>query len=178
VRLQVVHRGVADGKRELSFGSDIYNWELAKDVAAFANTPTGGVLAFGLPTDSTPDGDVIARPRPFPLTDMPTDAIHEMLTERLFPPIPDIEIQTAELRAGYGLGFILVPPQPPERLPVMVRGWLDGTVVRHNFLSIPVRVGERTVFDDIASIHSLIVAGRAALANAPHHPTPPASAER
>jgi predicted RNase H-like HicB family nuclease len=39
--------------------SDAKKWELAKDVAAFANSPTGGVIFIGAKTKSGQDGDVV-----------------------------------------------------------------------------------------------------------------------
>ena len=46
--------------------SDERRLEFAKDVAAFANARTGGLLALGLVAHRTPRGDIIQKVTPFP----------------------------------------------------------------------------------------------------------------
>jgi hypothetical protein len=138
-------------------------FELAKDVAAFANMGRGALIVLGLRTSRDRNGDVIDAPRPFPLNDMNVEAFRDVLRDRIVPAILDIEVGVVEARAGRGYGYIFIPEQPPELLPYVVAGTLIGGTVAGAHVSVPYRAGEDTAFADAARVHGLIVAGRVAL---------------
>ena len=144
--------------------ADAQKFELAKDVAAFANTGRDALIVLGLRTHADRNGDVIATPRPFNLNAMDVEASRDVLRDRIVPAILDLEVGVVESQAGYGYGYIFIPSQAPETLPYLVAGALVGGSVAGAHVSIPYRAGEDTAFADAARVHSLIVAGRVALA--------------
>jgi hypothetical protein len=84
---------------------------------------------------------------------------------RVYPPPLGVAVEAVVGADGMATALVHVPPQPDERKPFVVRGsFLDGKV-REQYVGLPVRVGEDTVWDDLAGIHSLLVAGRAALSS-------------
>ncbi len=137
--------------------------ELAKDVAAFANTGSEAVIFIGFRTKQGINGEVIDQPRPFPSKAMNVQAMLDSLNGWIVPPLLDVEVEVIELTAERSFGLIRIPAQDPSALPVMVAGAiLDGNLVGTH-LTIPLRAGDRTVYADVARVHSLIAAGRAAL---------------
>ena len=155
-----------DAKREpYKLGNDPQAWELAKDVAAFANTGADALIVLGVATTKSVNGDVLSTPRPFPLSDMDVDQVRATLRERLTPDIPNIDVGVVASRKSseYGFGWIFIPAQGRELQPFMVRGALVGKVWRGTHISIPVRSGEDTVYTDPAAVHTLLAAGRIAL---------------
>jgi hypothetical protein len=155
-----------DAKREpYKLGSDAEKWELAKDVAAFANTGADAVIALGVETAKSANGDVLSRVRPFRLADMDVEQVRAVLRKRLTPDIPDIDVGVirSSQNAEYGYGWIFIPAQGRELQPFLVRGALIGGAWNGTHISIPVRSGEDTVYTDPAAVHSMLAAGRIAL---------------
>lgn len=139
--------------------------EFAKDVASFANTVDGGILVYGLRTAKQAGGDVIQSARPFPVGSMRPTQLLAILRKRLRPVPLGLQVEVIEVdEIGQALGFVLVPPQDRARQPFLVHGVSLGGRVRETFVGIPYRVGEETVWEDPSGIHSLLAAGRAALA--------------
>lgn len=58
---------------------------------------------------------------------------------------------------------VSVPPQADELQPFLVRGAIVAGKFKGSYISIVTRRGEDTVATDPAAIHSLLVAGKAAL---------------
>jgi hypothetical protein len=143
--------------------SEPQKFELAKDVAAFANTGRDALIVNGLRSERDRNGDFIAVARPFDLDRMDVAAIRDVLRDRIVPAILDVEAGVVEVQAGYGYGYIFIPAQPAETLPYVVAGAVIGGSVAGAHVSIPYRAGEDTAFADAARVHSLIVAGRVAL---------------
>jgi hypothetical protein len=159
-----------DAKREpYTLATDAARWEVAKDVVAFANTGAAALILLGVETKKTPNGDVLASPRPFEIAGIDVVALRAVLRERITPAIPDLDVGVVEARAGtgYGYGWIFIPSQPAELEPFIVAGALLGTNWRGAHMSIPIRTGEDTVYLDPAAVHSMLAAGRLALRNAP-----------
>ncbi len=143
--------------------SDPQKFELAKDVAAFANTGRDALIVLGLRGRTDRNGDVVAVPRPFHLNEMNVEGTRAVLRDRIVPTILDVEVGVVESHAGYGYGYIFLPAQPPETLPYLVAGALVGGAVAGVHVSIPYRAGEDTAFADAARVHSMLLAGRVAL---------------
>lgn len=138
-------------------------FELAKDVAAFANTGKDALIVYGIKTCAGRSGDVLDELRPIELSSVHTAALRNALRDRLVPLVPDIEISVVEKRDGFGYGWIFIPAQPEYARPILVRGALVGGRVIGTHVSVPFRVGEDTGHWDASMIHSLIQAGRVAL---------------
>jgi hypothetical protein len=145
-----------DAKREPhSLATDADKWELAKDVAAFANAGQYALIVWGVADRKDPQGDVLDTLRPFAIGDVDVPAVRAALRDRLVPMVPDLEVGLVESRQGYGYGFVFIPAQPPELQPFMVTGALRpsaGWLGRH--LTIPVRAGEDTAYLDTSALHS------------------------
>jgi hypothetical protein len=140
--------------------------ELAKDVAAFANTGEDAIVVWGVRTaKAAAGGDVLDAVRPFELAKVDLEALRSALAARLVPLLTDVDIQVAELRpgTGYGVGWIFIPAQPAHVRPVLVRGAVEGDKYLGTHVSVPLRVGEDTRHWDASTLHSLIQAGRVAL---------------
>ena len=150
-------------ERPYPLAKDAQKWELAKDVAAFANTGRPALIVIGVINKATPSGDVFGAPKPFPVSDMDVVAVRASLRDRVTPMIPDLDVGVIEAKAGYGYGWIYIPTQPRELQPFMVSGALAGDAWLGRHVSIPVRSGEDTGYLDAAAIHSFLAAGRAAL---------------
>jgi hypothetical protein len=95
---------------------------------------------------------------------MDVEASRDVLRDRIVPAILNLEVGVVESQASYGYGYIFVPAQAPETLPYLVAGALVAGWVAGAHVSIPYRAGEDTAFAGAARVHSLIVAGRVALA--------------
>ena len=150
-----------------SSDSEAAAFELAKDVAAFANTGRDAIIVYGVTTAGAPGGgDVLDALRPFKLSSLDLPALRNTLADRLTPLLTDLELDAVEARGGYGFGWIYIPAQPTYIRPVLVRGALAGEKVIGTHVSVPFRVGEDTRHWDASTVHSLIQAGRAALERA------------
>jgi hypothetical protein len=145
--------------------TDAQKWELAKDVASFANSGNEAMLLMGITTRGSLNGDVLDAVRPFPIADMNVVAIRAALRDRIVPLIPDLDIGVVEVRAGYGYGWVRIPAQPPELRPFLVAGALTGSTYLGTHISVPFRAIEDTAYLDAAAVHSLIAAGRVSLQN-------------
>lgn len=63
-----------------------------------------------------------------------------------------------------GILVIDIPTQPPASIPFFVRRAQIAGKIRTNHFALPMTVGDSNAAWDIAEVHTLIVAGRAALA--------------
>lgn len=138
-------------------------FELAKDVAAFANTGEDALIVYGIRTNAGPGGDVLDVLRPIELALVDLPALRNALRDRVVPLVVDLEVSVVETRGGYGFAWIFIPAQPEYARPVLVRGALCEGKVIGTHVSVPFRVGEDTGHWDASMIHSLIQAGRVAL---------------
>lgn len=138
--------------------------EFAKDVAALANAANGGLLVVGLATTRRDGRDVIARVRPVPLHFIDPRA-HRRVADRLvYPPPVAVVIERVEVEPDKGILVIFIPTQPPELRPLLVLGAIIGSKVVGSHVSIVRRRDDATIATHPAALHSLIAAGRAALA--------------
>lgn len=138
-------------------------FELAKDVAAFANAAEGGLVLVGATTRRRPMGDVIEAINEVPLDLVDVVRYRDILRDRIFPSIDGLNVGVIEHSPGRGLAYIHVPPQSPTKAPFLVRGAeIDGKMTTA-YVSLPTRDGEGTRYADIGELHSLLNAGHAML---------------
>jgi hypothetical protein len=143
--------------------TDANKWELAKDVASFANSEHGGLILLGARTKPGRDGDVVQAVTDFDLKLVDAAAYRRILTSRVHPRVEGLEVRTIPTSRGRGIGYLFIPPQREEIKPFIVRGVVIEQGMRTVHVSIPTRDGEDTRYADPAEIHGLLQAGRAAL---------------
>jgi hypothetical protein len=136
---------------------------LARDVAAFANAGDG-VIAIGLRTSRVRGVEVISRSRPVSLAGFNVAKHHAVIRNWIYPRPLGVRFDLAETEPEKGLVVIEIPEQPPSLKPFFVRRAQIADRVRTEHLALPIRVGDATSHWDLAELHSLVIAGRAALA--------------
>ncbi|MGH3005641.1 MAG: AlbA family DNA-binding domain-containing protein [Gaiellaceae bacterium] len=143
--------------------NDAQKWELAKDVASFANSESGGLIFIGAHTKRRQDGDIIQSVTDFELSLVEPARYRSVLTARVHPRVEGLEVRTVSTEGTRGVAYIYIPPQREEVKPFVVKGVVVSSGVRDTHVSIPVRDGEDTRYADPAEVHSLLQAGRIAL---------------
>lgn len=137
-------------------------YELACDIASFANSPTGGLIVIGLESTKTRGKDVISTVTPCGPQTLSVQRYFSIAKEKVIPPVEGLEIDTHEYDPGE-LMTIFIPPQPEEIRPFLVRGALVGGKVKGSFFSMPQRRGDSKWDSSPEAVHSLLVAARAIL---------------
>jgi hypothetical protein len=155
---------ILECKRAVNVRSQHDELEFAKDIAALANSETGGLLIIGMATKHEQGRDRIVAVRPPPEA-IRSRQLRGMVDRRVYPPIDGLIVESVSSGSTQDspLLFCLVPPQPEELKPFLVHGAIAGRRVEGAFISIPRRRGEDTIQTNPASIHSFLVAGRALL---------------
>ncbi len=142
-------------------------YELAKDVAAFANSVNGGLIVCGLRTRKVKGSDVVKAAEPLKLAGVQVrDWIKAVL--RLVVPAPEgFAVRTYPRSAAAGYVLIVVPSQPEHVKPFLVQAGRrsDGRIVETD-VTVPIRIGEDTEYSDAAALHGMLTAGRVALRRA------------
>src|SRR4029078_7167949 len=109
--------------------SDSGKRELAKDIAAFANSQ-GGVVAIGLRTEksATQYRDEVIEIRPFASSLVDSGRYRDVLTAWIYPPVEDVEAEwLASIDdSAKGLFVLRVPEQRESLKPFLVMRALDG----------------------------------------------------
>lgn len=113
--------------------------ELAKDVAAFANVRTGGLLLVGFGTRKEHDSEVLDQVRPVPRSLVDLDRYRKLIRERVIPAPREVSVEWVSCGDGKGVMVIDVPAQPPGRLPhVVARPGRSGDAGRVS-VAVPIR---------------------------------------
>lgn len=142
-------------------------YELAKDVAAFANSATGGLIVCGLRTRKVKGSDVIKAAEPLELAGVRVrDWVKAV--RRLVVPAPEgLSIRTYPRSAAAGYVLIVVPSQPEHIKPFLVQaGRRNDGQIAETYVTVPIRIGEDTEYSDAAALHGMLTAGRVALRHA------------
>ncbi|MFJ1757380.1 helix-turn-helix domain-containing protein, partial [Kitasatospora sp. NPDC088134] len=113
--------------------------KLASDIAAFANTPGGGVLILGLYEDRATSAP--AKANPLPLTDALRRDYQQSVAQRV-EPAPDFHIHFVEDPATVGHGFVVIDVPPSLHRP---HGVIGRTNLNDGTTTWPVRVGTSTI---------------------------------
>lgn len=161
VLIGLAEHQMLDVKRPPDLSERVAQLELAKDIAAFANSMVGGLLVIGAETKSVDGKDIVKRL--CPLSDATTiiQRANSILETRIYPPLAGVEAQAIATRSGEQLVMINVPPQPDELKPFIVHGANIGHKLRDIFVSIPQREGDHSTILSPAALHARLVVGRA-----------------
>ncbi len=134
-----------DAKREpYRLDDTVHKFELAKDVAAFANTANGGIIVLGARTRRVNDQDVVRAITEIPLHLVKRGSYRQIIADRVHPQVEGLEIGLVEAADERGVAYIYVPAQRRELQPFVVKGATASRKVHANFVSLPERVGEDT----------------------------------
>ena len=133
--------------------------ELAKDVAALANTG-GGVIVIGLRTRREGSSEVIDEVRPVPASLIDRDRYRKLVRERVFPFVRDFATWWIPVGDERGLLVIDVPAQASKDKPFVVSG-SDGTqaAVDASSVAVPLRDDDGTHWLSGQELHRLLTDG-------------------
>ncbi|MGW4981630.1 AlbA family DNA-binding domain-containing protein [Streptomyces mirabilis] len=133
--------------------------ELVKDVAAFANTSTGGLLIIGFKTRTANAVETVSEVTPVPRTLVNTDTYRKLIDERVFPQVQDLELTWIDRGDGKGVLSIDIPVQPAAARPFVIPAPTGRDEKSVGGLAVPVRRGDRTVFWSAPEAHRRLSAG-------------------
>lgn len=134
-------------------------YELAKDVAAFANA--GGGLILMPATTRTVDGvEAIEAVKEIDAKMVNRQSWEDRVADRVYPPPAGVRV--CFIGSDRGQVLIIVPAQAEQRKPFLVRGAVEGERHVRHAITLPWRDGDRTRFDDIAVVHGALRAQRRA----------------
>jgi hypothetical protein len=161
------HQGFDAKAAGYDLSSERGRFELAKDVAAFANGGREGTIICGLRTARRAGSDVVREVNLASLSGFrEIDWIR--VIRRLVVPAPEgVRVRSRPISGASGpVGYLAlsIPAQPEHLKPFLVKCGLreDGRVVETD-ITVPVRIGEDTEYSDAAGLHGLLTAGRAVL---------------
>jgi hypothetical protein len=133
--------------------------ELAKDVAAFANSRIGGLLLVGYRTRKEHEVEVIDEIRPVPRAVVDLDRHRKLIRERVIPSPREVRVDWIDRGDGKGIVVIDVPAQPPARLPHVVAAPSRTSDPSRFSVAVPVREGDATAWLPQSEIQRLLSAG-------------------
>lgn len=140
----------------------LWKHELAEDVAQFANSEVGGLLAVGYWTSKRNGVDTIAKITPVPVSETRLQVYRDVLRQRIHPPVSRVLIASFPWDKGE-IVCVFIPPQKSENQPYLVTGSvIHGRYIRSG-VTIVRRQGDASIPVTAEEIHSTIVAGRAFL---------------
>ena len=138
-------------------------FELAKDVARFANGDNDAVLVVGMSSTKIDGRDVVQSVHSAKLSKLSPDSYQQIIDARVYPTIEGLKIHRVDLGNGKGVLLIEVPAQPGEYKPFLVHGAIVGERFDGAFISIVRRRGEGSTTLAPSNIHAMLAAGRAYL---------------
>lgn len=147
--------------------TDRGRYELAKDVAAFANSRHEGVIVIGVDTEPAPDSrfDTAVRVRPVPRARVSERRHLNVLRTYCYPPPRGVSaaFHPSKEDAGSGLLAIRIPLQREDDWPFFVLRPLsenDTQKLPGWLLGLPVRTLDETEYIGESQLHELVRSGR------------------
>lgn len=136
--------------------------ELAKDVAGFANSPSGGLLLVGFSTRKMHDREIVDKVRPVGRAQVDLDRHRKLIRERVIPPPRGVIVDWIDCGDDSGVLVIDVPAQPSACLPYVVPGPTRAPKPSSVSVAVPIREADATPWLPQAEIQRLLAAGWAA----------------
>ena len=139
------------------------NWkyELAKDVAAFANSPDGGMILLGITTKNRRGDDIIEGRQEFELSRAGRQQYRKHIFEHVYPRVLGLEVEHIPgPEKSRGFVAITIPPQAEADLPFLVQGVLLRGKTLGTHVLLPVRDKAHTAFMDAKALHAHLRVGR------------------
>lgn len=139
---------------------DSWRFELAKDVASFANAPEGGMIVLGMVTKDRGDGDVIQGHKEFDLKRVKASTYRRYIAQLVYPRIKGFEVRRIRGKnQGSGLVVLVVPPQPDTSRPFLVQGVISGRKALGAHILLPERREDDTALLGAEAIHARLRLG-------------------
>ena len=135
--------------------------ELIKDVAGFANAPSGGLLVVGYRTRKEHGREILDELRPVPRELVDEDRHLKLIRERVIPRPRGLKANWHEVGKGKGVLAIYVPTQPTPSRPFVVPG-PARTAASSISVAVPMREADATTWLPRTEIQRLLAAGWAA----------------
>lgn len=161
--------------------TDKGRWELAKDVAALANSG-GGCLVIGVGTATPADREeeVASEIKPFPaaLADVQQMRTTIDATSGVYPVLKRVEIRRLPRDGSKVLAIVRVPAQDEDDLPFVVVRMVEGDEKRGVGIGVPLRSGPHTYWVPPGQLHRDLSDGRRARTTRRSTFEPPATAPR
>ncbi|MER5274357.1 RNA-binding domain-containing protein [Streptomyces sp. NPDC002809] len=131
--------------------------ELAKDVAAFANTSTGGLIVIGIGTRAEDGAEILERLVPFDRSSVDTKQYSDLVRERVTPAPRGVTVAWSDCDDGSSVFFIDVPEQPPANFPYVVAAPVGKPGrVNPSTVAVPIRESDHTHWLPREEIHRLL----------------------
>lgn len=120
--------------------NDLSRLSFASDVAAFANSPGGGLLLLGAKVTNSHEGDIVTSV-PGCERDPGAQASYQSTVDNLIAPrVAGLSYYVAPHRNDHEIFMIFVPPQPPSALPFIVKGGvINNGKYTSSMFSVPIR---------------------------------------
>lgn len=139
-----------------------HKFELAQDVARFANGDVDGVLLVGYRTDAADaDVEVVADLSPVRLSDSSPEQHRKVIDARVYPAVEGLRVDQVALSDDSAVLVIEIPRQPEFLKPFLVHGAVIDGRVDGSFISIVRRRGSHSIVTDPSQLHSQLAVGRA-----------------
>ena len=167
-----------DGKSVPYVLNDTGRFLLARDIASFANA-AGGIIAIGLHTSKLRGQDIIRSAPGVRLAGVNVAQYRSVPRTLIYPRPQRVRVDVVPRQDDPNIGIVVVeiPEQPTSLKPFFVRRAEFAGRIRTEHFTVPIRDNDATSYADVAELHVLIVAGRAALGNerqrAPAQSEPP-----
>lgn len=141
-------------------GKQNWRYELAKDVAAFANAPDGGLIVLGMVTQDRGDGDIIQGHKEFDLRRVRGSTYKKYVAQLVYPRVEGFEVKRVEgEKKGHGLAVLVIPPQSEMSYPFLVQGVVSDRKVLGAHVLVPVRREDDTALMEVEAIHARLRLG-------------------
>jgi len=118
--------------------------ELAKDVAAFANTADGGLLVVGFSTRKQHDEEIVDDLSPVSRHLVNLDKYRQIITTRVIPALRDVTVDWIACDADLGVLVIDIPAQPRSSQLFAIPAPTGTAEVSKTAVSVPIRNGDGT----------------------------------
>ncbi|WP_157931785.1 helix-turn-helix domain-containing protein [Mycobacteroides abscessus] len=120
--------------------NDLSRFQFACDVAAFANSSTGGLILIGAQVKKVRGADIISSIPGCKSEPGSRQAYQSIVDQHIAPEISGLSYHVSHHRNDREMFMIFVPPQPPSTLPFIVKGGIfsNGKYTASMF-SIPIR---------------------------------------
>ncbi|MEU8121323.1 ATP-binding protein [Spirillospora sp. NPDC049024] len=148
---------------EMGKNENQWKFELASDVACFANSEHGGIIVVGIATKNrSGHNEVLKKVTPVPVDETRIQRYLTSIDERVHPPVSGLNAGEVPFDDGMVV-YLSIPPQLEENKPFLVQGAFWDGKYQGGAIFIPRRRDEYSIPVKAREIHTMLVAGRSLL---------------